>query len=291
MTTNTVLVTGASTGIGRATALRLARDGWAVFAGVRKANDGDALESAADAEQRGGPGSLRAVNLDVTDDDGVAAVMDEIAEEVGVAGLRGLVNNAGIALGGPLEYLPLDVWRRQFDVNVIGQVAVTRAAMPLLRLHRGGARIVFTGSNSGRVSTPLMGPYSSSKFAVEGLADALRMELHGSGIDVIVVQPGAVKTPIWEKGRAQVAEMRTMLPPAAFDRYDTLISAVTKGLEDADSSGVPADQVAGVITSALSVKRPRTRYQVGIDAKVSVALARVLPTRVMDAAIRRVVRP
>lgn len=277
-------MTGTSTGIGRAIALRLAREGWQVFAGVRRATDGESLVSAAS-------GQVTPVILDVTDDAAVDAALTDVAGQVGDRGLQALVNNAGVAVGGPLEYLPVDRWRDQFAVNVTGQVAVTKAAMPLLRGSAGGARIVFIGSNSGRVATPLMGPYSASKFALEGLADALRMELHGSGIDVTVVQPGSVKTPIWDKGRSQVSELHELMDAEAFVRYEELIDAVTKGLEAADSSGVSPDKVAGVVSSALAAKRPRTRYQVGLDSKISVTLARLLPGRAMDAAIRRIVRP
>lgn len=284
MARRTVLVTGTSTGIGRAVALRLAREGWQVFAGVRRATDGDSLVGEAS-------GQLTPVILDVTDDAAVDAALAEVGDKVGVQGLQALVNNAGVAVGGPLEYLPVDRWRDQFAVNVTGQVAVTKAAMPLLRGSARGARIVFIGSNSGRVATPLMGPYSASKFALEGLADALRMELHGSGIDVTVIQPGSVKTPIWDKGRAQVADLQGLMDHDAFLRYEELIDAVTKGLEAADASGVSPDKVAGVVSGALEAKRPRTRYQVGLDSKISVTLARLLPGRAMDAAIRRMVRP
>ena len=136
-----------------------------------------------------------------------------------------------------------------------------------------------------------MAPYSSSKFAVEGLADALRMELHGTGIEVVVIEPGAVKTDIWEKGRTQVEELERELPPEAFDRYRTMIDAIRKGIEMQDKGGVPAEKVADAVMAALTSKHPRSRYQVGMDAKVSVALSRVMPHRAMDAVLRRVMRP
>ncbi len=282
MSQRIAVVTGASTGIGRATALRLDREGWRVFAGVRNDDAGEALAQAASSR-------LVPVRLDVTDEAQVAAAFEQVAEAAGKAGLDGVVNNAGVALGGPLEYLSLERWRTQFEVNVIGQIAVTKAAMPLLRAAKG--RIVFIGSNSGRVATPLMGPYSASKFAIEGLADALRMELHGTGIDVVVIEPGAVKTDIWDKGRTQVAELEAELPPEAFDRYQEMIDAIRSGIEMQDSGGVTADKAATVVLRALTASHPRTRYQVGVDAKVSVALARVMPHRAMDAVLRRVMRP
>lgn len=282
MSQRIAVVTGASTGIGRATALRLDREGWRVFAGVRNDDAGEALAQA-------GSSRLVPVRLDVTDEAQVTAAFEQVAEAAGKAGLDGVVNNAGVALGGPLEYLSLERWRTQFEVNVIGQIAVTKAAMPLLRAAKG--RIVFIGSNSGRVATPLMGPYSASKFAIEGLADALRMELHGTGIDVVVIEPGAVKTDIWDKGRTQVAELEAELPPEAFDRYREMIDAIRSGIEMQDSGGVTADKAAAVVLRALTASHPRTRYQVGADAKVSVVLARVMPHRAMDAVLRRVMRP
>ena len=277
-----VVVTGASTGIGRATALRLDREGWRVFAGVRKPADGEALEKAASSR-------LTPVELDVTDEAQIARAFEQVADSAGSVGLAAVVNNAGVGMGGPVEYLPLARWRTQFEINVFGQVAVTKAAMPLLRIAKG--RIVFIGSNSGRVATPLMAPYSASKFAVEGLADALRMELHGTGLEVVVIEPGAVKTDIWDKGRAQVEELEQELPAEAFDRYRELIDAIRKGIDMQDKNGVDPEKVADAVMTALTASRPRARYQVGVDAKVSVALSRVMPHRAMDAALRRVMRP
>lgn len=283
-----VVVTGASTGIGRATALRLARAGWHVFAGVRKEADGDRLRVDV-------PHGLTPLPLDVTDDGGVDKAFAEVEKAVGGAGLAALVNNAGTALGGPLEYLPVDAWRDQLAVNVVGQVAVTRAALPLLRRHGtpGGAdhgRVVFISSNSGRIATPMMGPYVASKFALEGLADTLRMELQGSGVGVVIVEPGAVKTPIWDKGRSQADRLERDLPAEAADRYRRLIDAVRAGIDMQDAAGVPPDKVAQTVERALVAKRPLARYQVGTDAKVSSVAARLLPDRVKDLAVRRLMK-
>ena len=279
--TRTVVVTGASTGIGRATALRLDRAGWRVFAGVRTDSAGDELRKVASDR-------LVPIRLDVTDAEEVDRAIAEVTETTG-GRLDALVNNAGTALGGPLEYLPLQTWRDQFEVNVFGQIAVTRAALESLRRARG--RIVFISSNNGRFANPLMGPYSSSKFAVEGLADALRMELHGTGIDVVVIQPGAVRTDIWDKGRSQADELEAKLPAEAIERYRDQIDAIRKGIELQASGGVDADVAAAVVERSLTARRPRTRYQVGLDGKISVALAKVLPGRPLDALLRRVMRP
>lgn len=279
---STVLVTGASTGIGRATALRLAAAGWRVFAGVRRDADGRALADAS-------AGSLTPVVLDVTDPAQIAAAADAIADAVGGAGLAGLVNNAGIARGGPVEYLPVDDWRLQFEVNLFGQVAVTQAMMPLLRDARG--RIVFIGSNSGRISTPMMAPYGASKFAIEALAASMRLELRPWGMKVVVVEPGAVKTAIWDKGRALADELEAVMPADAASRYGDQIAAIRKGIETQDRTGIPADRVAAVVEKALTADRPRARYQVGIDSHVSAAASRVLPDRLLDVAVAKLAGP
>lgn len=278
MSTRAFLVTGASTGIGEATALHLDRLGYTVFAGVRR--DADAERLAAQASDR-----LTTVSLDVTDATQVEAAADSIEATIGSQGLGGVVNNAGIARGGPLEYLSLDEWRTQFEVNVLGQVAVTKAMLPLVRA--GAGRIVFIGSESGRVGTPMMGPYAASKFAIEGLAESLRHELHRWGIHVAVVEPGAVKTAIWEKGRGTAARLEAEMPPEARERYGDQIEMIKKSIEDSDRSGVPALKVAEVVEHALLSARPRHRYLVGTDANVVGVLSRLAPDKVKDYIVRR----
>src|SRR3954471_419193 len=198
----TVLVTGASSGIGRATALELARRGATVLAGVRDPADGEAL----------GP-SVIPLRLDVTDAGHVAAAGEEAARR----GLDALVNNAGIAVTGPLEYLPLDELRRQLEVNAVAQLAVTQACLPALRASRG--RIVNMSSISGRMALPLYGPYAASKYALEALSDSLRLELRGTGVDVVLIEPGAIRTPIWERGIRAADALWDALPPVARERY------------------------------------------------------------------------
>jgi NAD(P)-dependent dehydrogenase (short-subunit alcohol dehydrogenase family) len=273
-----VLVTGASTGIGEACSLRLARHGWRVFAGVRKPTDGDRLRDA--------PGHVQPVLFDVTDEHAVDAALATVKEATGGA-LHGVVNNAGVGYGGPVEYLPLDFWRQQFEVNVIGQLAVTRAALPLLRAAGSGSTIVFIGSIGGRVASPMFGPYSASKFAIEAIADALRAELHSSGIGVSVVEPGAIKTEIWGKARSSADELGSQLPPEAVARYRPLIDAAVKGFARSERTGQPPDKVAAVVERALSSPRPHPRYLVGPDAKVMGNLVRFLPDRARDALVRR----
>ncbi len=275
-----ILVTGASTGIGQACALHLAAAGHQVFAGVRSEADAKRLEDL-------GSSLVHPVFLDVTKQDQIDAVADLIAKESG--SLYGVVNNAGVARGGPLEYIPVDVWRDQFEVNVFGQVAVTRAMLPMIRETRG--RIVFIGSIGGKVATMMMGPYNSSKFAIEAIGEALRQELRPWGIGVSVIEPGAVKTEIWEKGRQTADQLEHELPSEAIERYAPHIAAVRKGIEMQDKGGVEPVKVAEAVDHALFAERPKTRYVIGVPARVQSAMVRVLPDRSREAVIRRFVGP
>jgi len=275
-----VLVTGASTGIGEACALRLDRLGHRVYAGVRSEEHAHGLR------QRGSD-QIVPVFLDVTDQAQIDAVAKQIADSGG--GLDGVVNNAGIGRGGPLEYLPLEIWREQLEVNVLGQVAVTKAVLPFIRA--AGGRIVFIGSIGGRVATSLMGPYAASKFAIEAIGESLRSELHPWGISVAVVEPGAIKTPIWDKARQQVDRLERVLPKEARTRYARHIAAIRKGIEMQDRQGASPDKVAPAVEHALFSARPRTRYLVGTDARVQALLVRWLPDRPREAIVRRFAGP
>ena len=273
-----VLITGASTGIGEACALALDRAGFRVFAGVRREADADALRQQAS-------GRLEPVMLDVTDDASIAAAAKTIAAAAGAAGLAGVVNNAGISVAGPLEFVPLDDVRRQLEVNVIGQLAVTQAFLPMIRAGRG--RIVFIGSISGKLSTPFVGPYSASKFALEALADALRVELRPWRIPVSLVEPGSIATPIWEKGLAAADEMERRLPEQAHALYGDAIEAVREMAKKTASRGIPASRVARAVVHALTSSRPKTRYPVGVDARIQAALAGVVPDGLRDVVIEQ----
>ena len=279
MGVKSVLVTGASTGIGEACALRLDRLGHRVYAGVRS-------EEHARGLRRRGSDRIVPVFLDVTDQ----AQIDAAAKQIGGGGrLDGVVNNAGIGRGGPLEYLPLEVWREQLEVNVLGQVAVTKAVLPFIRA--AGGRIVFIGSIGGRVATMLMGPYNASKFAIEAIGESLRSELHPWGIGVSVVEPGAIKTPIWDKARQQADRLERALPEEARTRYARHIAAIRKAIEMQDRQGVSPDKVAAAVERALFSPRPKTRYLVGTDARVQALLVRWLPDRTREAIIRRFAGP
>ena len=275
-----VLVTGASTGIGRAAALRLDAAGWRVYAGVRRPKDADSLQAAASAR-------LTPVQLDVTDGEQVLAAAGRIDRETGAAGLAGLVSNAGIAVAGPLEFLPPAELREQLAVNVLGPVAVLQAMMPALRRARG--RILFVGSIAGRSALPFTGAYSASKFALEAIADSLRVELRPWGLHVVVIEPGAIATPIWETSSTRAEGNIERMPRAAIDHYGRLIGAVRARAKRSSEKGLPADVVARVIERALTTRRPRTRYLIGRDARVRLWLER-LPDRWRDAVVAAVVR-
>jgi NAD(P)-dependent dehydrogenase (short-subunit alcohol dehydrogenase family) len=280
---SSILVTGASTGIGEACALHFDRLGWDVFAGVRRSADGDRLKGKAG-------GRLRPVLLDVTDQGSVDVAMKEIAAAVGQAGLTAVVNNAGIAVGGPVEYLPIEQWRQQLEVNVIAQVRVTQAVMPLIRQSASGGRVVFMGSIGGRMASPMLGPYAASKHAIEAVAEAMRHELLGSRIQVVVVEPGAVATPIWDKARSTADAIESSLPVEAVQRYGPRIEVARKAIEFQARTGVDPSVVAQVVQRAVTSTRPAPRYLVGRDAKMMALVARFLPDRMRDAVQRGALR-
>jgi NAD(P)-dependent dehydrogenase (short-subunit alcohol dehydrogenase family) len=273
-----VVITGTSTGIGRACALHLDRLGFRVFAGVRTNQDGESL-------QRTSAGRITPLLLDVTDGASVSAAANEVVRAIGDAGIFGLVNNAGIVVSGPLEFLPLSEIRKQFEVNVMGQLSVIQAFLPHLRKARG--RIVNMGSISGRMALPFLGPYSASKFALEAITDSLRLELLPWGITVSIIEPGAVKTPIWEKSRAAAGKRARNFPPEAFELYGPMIEAFRSETEKAAGAGVGPDVVAHAVEHALTAKEPKTRYLVGRNAHLQALLKNVLPDRVFDWFISR----
>ena len=279
--TRAIVITGASTGIGAACALRLDALGFRVFAGVRKSSDGQALSRRAST-------ALTPLFLDITDQTSIAAAVKEVDSAVGAVGLYGLVNNAGIVVAGPLEILPLAELRRQLEVNVIGQVAVTQAFLPLIR--RGHGRIVNMGSISGRMASPLLGPYAASKFAIEALADSLRLELKPWGISVSLIEPGAVATPIWEKSMAAGEELARQVSPEDNALYAGTIAAVQKAASHSAQRAIPAEVVAQAVAHALTAPQPKTRYLVGRDAKIRALLARWVPDRVRDRLIAKALR-
>ncbi|MFL5834542.1 MAG: SDR family oxidoreductase [Solirubrobacterales bacterium] len=271
-----VLVTGASTGIGRATALRLDSDGWRVFAGVR---DPAAVESLrAEASDR-----LLPVTLDVTEPRQIAAAA-EVVEREAPDGLDGLVNNAGIAVPGPLETIPLEDFRRQIEVNLTAYVAVAQAMLPSIRKAEG--RLVFLSSIGGRVAFPFGGPYHASKFATEAIGDVFRQELRPWGIKVALIEPGSIDTPIWDRGQRKSEEIEAKSPRTNL-LYGAAIEKFRKVIEDTAERGIPPEKVADAISHALESNRPKSRYLVGLDAKVQARIKPFIPTSLFDKIVAR----
>lgn len=268
-------MTGASTGIGRAIVTRLAEDGVRVVAAVRD------LSTVVDHP------NVTGVRLDVTSADEARAAAAVVADLTGDAGLDGLVNNAGIAVGGPLEHVDLDEVRRQLEVNVVGQLAVTQAFLPQLRQHGPGARIVFTSSIGGRVAAPFIGPYAASKHALNGMAESLRRELLPWRIGVSVLAPATVSTPIWDKARTDVEGVTETLSPEARALYGEAIGGMTRIVEGAGDAGIPPEQVAKAAQHALFARRPRAEYVIGTEAKVMATASALLPYRTFDTIVDR----
>jgi NAD(P)-dependent dehydrogenase (short-subunit alcohol dehydrogenase family) len=272
------LVTGASTGIGRATTLHLDGRGWRVFAGVRREEDAASLREA-------GSEHLTPLTLDVTDAAQIAAAAARVGEEVGEAGLDGLVNNAGIAIAAPLEFLPPEELRHQLEVNLVGQVAVTHAFLPALR--RAAGRIVFVGSIAGKSALPFLSPYAASKHALEAVADSLRLELRPFGIRVSIVEPGSIRTAIWARSAQRADELIAASDGQLGELYGARMAAFRQLALKRGAGGAPAQKVAKVVVEALTTERPHTRYLVGRDARLRAAFER-LPSRLRDRILERV---
>jgi NAD(P)-dependent dehydrogenase (short-subunit alcohol dehydrogenase family) len=272
-----VLVTGASSGIGQACALRLDAAGMRVFAGVRRQADADAL--AARASTR-----LTPLLLDVTDSESIANAVAGVSSAVGARGLDGLVNNAGVSGGEPVEFADLDAVRAMLEVNLVGPMAVTRAFLPRVRNARG--RIVCVGSIGGRLAVPFLSAYSASKAGLAAFCDSLRIEVAPWGIRVVLIEPGAVRTAIWNKGRASFEERRAVLPAAATALYGGAVEAMQRITDRTERGAVPPDRVARVVERARTTAHLHSRYLVGVDARVQATLQR-LPTPVRDAVLVR----
>jgi NAD(P)-dependent dehydrogenase (short-subunit alcohol dehydrogenase family) len=272
-----VLVTGASSGIGAATVEALANDGFIVYAGVRNGADAERMKAS--------HANVRPLQLDVTDAQAIEAAA--AAVQSGGVPLVGLVNNAGVAFGGPLETLPVDDLRTQFDVNVIGAMAVTQIFLPLLRAQP--SRIVFIGSIAGRIAMPYFAPYCASKAALRALTSALRIELAPSHVDVTLIEPGSVATPIWSKGLAMRDAMLARLPASGSEHYRAAIDTVMRTLAGEQRNGMPVTRVADVVVRALTARKPKAHYIVGKRASIGALLA-LLPPSIHDRFLRATMR-
>jgi NAD(P)-dependent dehydrogenase (short-subunit alcohol dehydrogenase family) len=274
------VISGCSTGIGRASALRLDAAGWRVFAGVRKQEDAESL--AAEAS-----GRLTPLILDITDSASIDLARERLEREA-PGGAHGLVNNAGVAVTGPLEFVPLEDFRRQLEVNLTGHLAMTQAVVPSLRKVSG--RVVNVTSIGGIVATPFFGPYCASKFGLEALSDCLRVELRPWGIETVAIEPGSIATEIWKSGAKLFDDMRDRIPPQALQLYAKAMEATARASAETGARGIPAERAAEVVEKALTVRRPRARYLVGRDARGMVAGKRLMPARAYDRLTARVLK-
>lgn len=269
-----IVVTGASTGMGAATARLLARHGFHVLAGVRRHVDADALRT----------DRIEPHILDITVESDVAAIAGRVANDPLHRPLRALVNNAGIAINAPVETLPMAEWRKQFEVNLFGHIAMTQALLPALSGSKG--TVVNISSVGGKVVLPTYGAYAGSKFALEAVSDALRREVGDLGVKVVVVEPGAVRTEMAERGIATAEALMANMTPAQLARYDALAAAVTAQARSFGEDGVSAEHAAKVIVKAATASRPRTRYTIGRDAAILTRVSRVVSDRVLDRIVR-----
>ncbi len=263
-----VLVTGAARGIGKAIVEHLASTGWDVIAGVRSEQDAAAVTKA-------NPQRVSAVILDVTDAGHIAKLDKSLPER-----LDAVVNNAGIAVAGPIETVSADDWREQLEVNVIGQLAVTQAVLPQLRKARG--RVLFISSVNGRIATPMLGPYSASKFALEAAADALRVELRAWGVSVVLIEPSQTDTDMWRTADDMVLQVEAGMSPEHRDLYAKHIVGMKKFVPRARKLASPTNKVVAVVEEALTARRPKARYVVGLLPKLQTALVTNMPAALRD---------
>ncbi|MEM6528506.1 MAG: SDR family oxidoreductase [Chloroflexota bacterium] len=270
--THHVLVTGASKGIGKAIALYLDQQGYHVMAGVRKEADASTLRAE-------GSDRLKPIMIDVTKPEMIATAAETVRETVGDDGLYGLVNNAGIAVASPMEFIPMDDLRWQMEVNFFGQIAVIQAMMPYIRMATG--RIINITSIAGKFAVPQNGAYSASKFALEAVTDAMRGELDQWGIKSVSILPGAIKTEIFQSGRSIADDILEKLPPQAIEYYAEPMQAGREMFEQMEGNAIPPVKVAEVVLTALTVTNPRPRYIIGKDARVVYHVLRFLPRRIL----------
>ena len=273
-----VFITGASTGIGKACVIELLKLGYHVYAGVHDQNNLALINEIACP-------SLHPVIIDLTSQPSIDAAARQIEDALGERPLVGLINNAGVVVSGPLEFLPLDDLRAQFEVNVFGHFAVIQALAPQLRAARG--RIINISSISGRFTAPFIGPYSASKFALEALSDALRMEMRGSGVKVCLIEPGSIATPIWEKAIIAGDQRMLRMPRHALDIYAERMLAFRAMAKETGERGASPQLVFKAVHHALTAAKPKARYIVGRDARLAQLFLRPLPDRIKDKVILR----
>ncbi|WP_055688644.1 SDR family NAD(P)-dependent oxidoreductase [Streptomyces prasinus] len=263
-----IVVTGASTGMGAAAARELARRGFHVLAGVRRVRDADSIRST----------GIEPVILDITKPEQVEALAARVADDP--RALHALVNNAGIQVNAAVEALPLAEWRRVFEVNLFGHIAVTQALLPALLCSKG--RVINISSVGGTAAMATYGAYASTKFALEAVSDSLRREVAPLGVQVVVIQPGGVRTEMAARGIQTANDLAVQMTPQQNERYGSLVRANNKLMATGTASGLTADAAARVIARAVTTRKPRTRYTAGRDAALITRLVRILPDRTLD---------
>ena len=263
--------------MGAATARELARRGFHVLAGVRRDSDADAIRAA----------GIEPVILDITKPEQVEALATRVADDL--RALHALVNNAGIAVNAPVEALPMAEWRLQFEVNLFGHIAVTQALLPALLRNKG--RVVNISSVGGKIAMATYGAYAGAKFALEAVSDSLRREVAPLGMQVVVVEPGGVRTEMSGRGIATANQLAAQMTPEQGERYGSLVQAITTQAASFAKSGLPADAAARVIAKAVTTSKPRTRYTIGRDAALLTRLARMLSDRTLDRVVAANLRP
>ncbi|MGW4797562.1 SDR family oxidoreductase [Nonomuraea sp. NPDC004297] len=266
-----IVVTGASTGMGASAARELARQGFHVLAGVRRDRDADAIRTT----------GVEPIMLDITEPEQVRALATRVTDDP--RPLHALVNNAGIQVNAPVEALPMTQWRWVFEVNLFGHIAVTQALLPAL-LH-GRGRVINISSIGGKAAMPTYGAYAGAKFALEAVSDALRREIAPLGVQVVVIEPGGVRTEMAARGIATANRLAAQMTPEQDRRYGSLVQATNTLMATGTASGVTADAAARVIAKAVTTRKPRTRYTIGRDAALITRLTRILPDRTLDRVI------
>ncbi|HTI74532.1 MAG TPA: SDR family NAD(P)-dependent oxidoreductase [Mycobacterium sp.] len=274
-----VVVTGASTGIGAATARELAQEGFHVLAGVRRDRDADSIR---------GPG-IEPLIIDITNPEHIQTLVTRVRGDSQGRAMRALINNAGVQANVPIEAFAIEEWRRLFEVNLFGHVAVTQALLP--ELFRSKGRVINISSVGGKVAMGAYGPYAATKFALEAVSDSLRREVAALGVGVVVVEPGAVRTEMLDRAIATADELMSAMTPEQNQRYGGLVHAVNAQAVSSTKAGLPAEAAAKVIAKAVTARKPRTRYTVGRDAAMITRLARFLPDRTLDRVIAAGLRP
>lgn len=277
--TPVVLITGSSTGVGAACVARLAASGWTVLAGVRRAEDGDRLVANV-------AGHVRPLLLDVTDASTVEQAASTVKAVCGERGLRGLVNNAGVPLIGPVELVSVEQWREHLEVNLLGAVAMTRAVFEHVRT--AGGRLVYIGSQLGRIALPGSATYAAGKHGLEALTEALRHELAGTSMRVALIEPGQIKTPLLAKSSGDVERLAEQLQAIDRAEYRHLVPAARAYLRGGGTLGMTPDRVARQVEHALSAARPKRRYLIGLDARLLAGLVTRLPDPLRDRTVAAV---